>query len=560
MSKSKKTQDRAETQEKVVTRYDLKMQRRREQKIKEAREKRIASVIGVVLLAGLICLLLSFPIRSWLMIHGTYIEVAGEKVSRLEFDYNFNLVKNNYVAQNSMYFSYLGIDLSGDLSQKMFSETLSWKDFFDEMAVDNIRQTKALQKEMRAAGFSYDATEQYEQYKESLKQSAADSGVTVDSYVKQLFGSYATMSRIESFVKTGMETKAYYDSVSESKTPTDEEIMAYYNENKDSYDCVDYRLLTVYAELPTEPTDPTAVEPESTDDAESVDETGSVDDAESANEAETVDEAETTDETGETVAEEDTESVYEPTEAEIQAAMATAKEEADAKLETVAEEGELYEKAQQADAPYLLREWLFDSARAAGDTTVIEDAANNEYYVVAFVDRYVDQTPTVDTRMVITMGGNGQEIVDEWMAGEATEESFAALADKYSESMVMNTEGGLYEGLSPSAMLEEMTTWLSDGARKKGDTTVITPAESGVTYVIYYIGTNDPEWKILIKDTLLSEKMEEYIDTIKEGIEVNDPKKNLYYLEVQAMEEAAAQSGTGDAAEDSSATESSSAE
>lgn len=540
MSKSKKTQDIAETQEKVVTRYDLKMQRRKEQKIKEAREKRIASVIGIVLLAGLVCLVLSFPIRSWLTVHGTYIEVAGEKVSRLEFDYNFNLVKNNYVTQNSIYFSYLGIDLSGDLSQKMFSETLSWKDFFDEMAVDNIRQTKALQNEMRAAGFTYDVTEQYEQYKESLRQSAADSGVTVDSYVKQLFGSYATLSRIESFVKTGMETRAYFDSVSESKTPTDEEIMAYYNEDKDSYDCVDYRLITVYAELPTEPTE--LADP--------------VDEAESADATESADEA------GDSVSGEDEDAVYEPSEAEIQAAMAAAKEEADAKLETVAEEGELYEKAQQTDAPYLLREWLFDSARTAGDTTVIEDAANNEYYVVAFVDRYLDQTPTVNTRMIITLDNNGQAILDEWTAGEATEESFAALADKYSDPTVMNTEGGLYEGLSPDNLMDEMMTWFSDGARKSGDTTVITPAGSDetVTYVIYYVGTNDPEWKLSIKNSLLNEKMEEYIDTIKEGIEVNDPKKNLYYLEVRAMEEAAAESGTGDAAEDGSATENSSAE
>lgn len=536
MSKSKKTQDTAETQEKVVTRYDLKMQKRREQKKREALEKRIAAVIGIVLLAGLICLVLSFPVRNWMTVHGTYIEVAGEKVSRLEFDYNYNLVKNNYVTQNSMYFSYLGIDLSGDLSQKMFSDTLSWKDFFDEMAVDNLRQTKALEKEMKAAGFTYDADAEYEEYKESLQQSADGSGVTVDAYVKQLFGSYATLSRIEDFVKTGMETKAYYESVSETKMPTDEEITAYYNENKGNYDSVDYRLIEVAAELPTEPT-------------------------------ELADPADTTASDSDDSAAGGEEEAYEPSEAEIEAAMAEAKKEADAKLETVAEKGELNENLQQSAVPYQLNEWLFDDSRKAGDTTVIEDPINHKYFVLAFEDRYLDQTPTVDTRMVITSDGNGQEILDEWKAGDATEESFAVLADKYSDTAMMNAAGGLYEGLVPDNLLDEMKDWFADSTRKEGDTTVITPAESGVTYVIYYIGTNEPEWKLSIKNTLLNQVMEEYVESIKESIEVNDPKNNLHYLEVRAMEEAEAQNASGsDAgsaegdAEDSSSTEESSAE
>ena len=255
MSKSKKTQDTAETKEKVLTRYDLKMQRRKKQKEKEARQKRIASVLGVLILVGLIGLAASFPIRTWLTVNGTYIEVAGEKVSRVEFDYNYHLVMNNYLSQNSMYLSYMGLDPSGDLSQQMYSENLSWKDYFEQMAVDNIIRTKAMQREMQAAGFTHDTAEQYEEYKDSLQQEASESGVSVGKYIKEIFGPYATLSRIEDCVRTGMETNAYYDSVSESKAPSDEEISAYYGENKDNYDSVNYRLITVSAELPTEPTE-----------------------------------------------------------------------------------------------------------------------------------------------------------------------------------------------------------------------------------------------------------------------------------------------------------------
>ena len=79
MSKSeKKKQETTESQEKVLTRYDLKVQRREEQKRKDVRDKKIATTVGIVLLAALVCLLVSFPIRNWLTIHGTYIVVAGE--------------------------------------------------------------------------------------------------------------------------------------------------------------------------------------------------------------------------------------------------------------------------------------------------------------------------------------------------------------------------------------------------------------------------------------------------------------------------------------------------
>ena len=130
MSKSeKKKQESTESQKKVVTRYDLKMQRRAEQKKKEEREKKITTVVGILLVAGLVCLVASFPIRTWVTVHGTYITVGDENVSRVEYDYNYNLVLNSYLSQNYYLLSLLGLNLSGDLSQQMFSDTLTWKDF-----------------------------------------------------------------------------------------------------------------------------------------------------------------------------------------------------------------------------------------------------------------------------------------------------------------------------------------------------------------------------------------------------------------------------------------------
>ena len=96
MSKNEKE---TEQTEKFVTKYDRKMQKRQEQKQKELREKHISTILGVVIVAALVCLVAYFPIRSYMAVNQTYIEVNGESISRVEFDYNYNVVKNNYISQ-----------------------------------------------------------------------------------------------------------------------------------------------------------------------------------------------------------------------------------------------------------------------------------------------------------------------------------------------------------------------------------------------------------------------------------------------------------------------------
>lgn len=523
MSKSqKKKQERRESQEKIVTRYDLKLQRRAEQKRKDARDKKIAAAVGIVLLAAFVCLIASFPIRNWMTVHGTYIVAAGENVSKVEFDYNYNLTLNNYLnSEEAYYMAYFGVDLTGDLSQQMFSDTLTWKDYIEQLAVDNLLRNKALAREMKAAGFNYDVAADYKEYEENMRQAASSAGVSLDAYVKELFGPYATMSRIESFVKEGLAAAAYYDSVAESREPGDGEIQAYYEENKDSYDSVDYRLITVDAELPTEPTE--LADPVEEEDGEET--------------------------------EGDEETPYEPSEAEIEAAMAIAKTEAESQLNNLAADGELHENQQRVSVTSLLRDWLFDGTRKSGDTTVIEDSTYHRYYAVEFVDRYLDQTPSADLRIIMADSGNGQAALDAWQAGDATEESFAALVEQYTSSGYSYPEGGLYEGMTSSGMPEEMADWASDSGRKTGDTTVIVSEDAGTDYVVYYVGAGDPSWKLSISSILLSETMTEYMDQITEGIEVEDPHNNLYYLKVQAQEEDQAENDSDDGSDEADTTD-----
>ena len=488
---SKKEKD---TEQKVVTKYDRKMQKRKEQKEREAKEALRAKIITTLVIVLVVGFFAYFPIKDYLAYSKTFITIDGENISKLEFDYNYNYVKNNYISQNGTSMAYFGIDLTGDLTTQMYSETMTWQDYFEQMAVENIVQNRALEAQAQAAGFTYDTSKEYKDFKNALNEVAAQIGVGRDDYLQSLYGTYATLGRISGYVKEDLKLNAYLEQVAEEKTPPIEEVKAYYESSKDNYDSVDYRMTKISAQLPTETT---------------------------------------------------------PTEEEISKAMADALAEAKEAEKKVKTEGELQENVTKAYVVSTITSWLFDSTRKAGDTTIIEDPANNQYYVLAFEKRYLDETPSVDVRVLLTEDMNGQELLDKWKAGKATEDSFAELCEKNSVD-VTAIDGGMYEAVTKTGMPEELSAWLFDTARVAGDTTVIDSEDGSYQFVMYYVGTNSPEWQLSIEEMLLTTILEGYLKDITANIQVSDPEGNLNYLKLEATESDATEAeGTEEAAEDS---------
>ena len=527
MSKNEKVTENKEqkeqTEQKVMTKYDRKVQKRKEEKEKEKKEERISTAIGIVVLVALVCLVASFPIRTYLATHETYVVFNGEAVNKVEFDYQYNLTKNNYITQYGSYLTYFGLDTSKDLSTQMYSDTLTWQDYFEQNAVESLKQNKALMAEAKAAGFTYDTTDEYNTFKETIKTSAAAAGVSDKEYVRSIYGSYATMGRIEEYVKNDMVMNAYYQKLQEDNAPSDDEIQSYYEENKATYDSVDYRLTTIEADLPTEPTEL----------ADPVEETAA-------------DTTGTTDGTAATDTTQDT--AYQPSDAEIAKAMEDAKVLADDAEQTVAKDGEAHENEKKSSVNYLISDWLFDDARKAGDTTVITNDNSHCYYAVAFEKRYLDETPSADVRVIIpTEDKTGEEILEEWKNGAATEDSFAELCKKYTQDTSAVENGGLFEQVTKTGMTEELSNWIFDNSRQAGDTVAITVSDT--TYVLYYIGQDQPEWKINIKNTLVSDTMSQHMQDITADVTVEDPKGKLNYLKVQAEESAAAETATAETQE-----------
>ena len=585
--------------EKKMTKYDLKMQRRQEEEKKAKKEKTIIKTGCILAVIICVCIAAWKFYDNYQEKHGPYITVGDHEIQKAEFDYYYYSSLNSFASTYGSYLSYFGLDTSKPLDQQQYSDTMTWDDYFQQQAVNQLKNVYALTDEANEKGFEYDASSDYDDMVTSIQSYAQQQGVSADEYCKSVFGSDATLEGIKPYVEMSGLASAYYNDVQDNIEVTDDEINTYYDENKDNYDSVDYRVCKIEADMPEEETE-----------AETEAQTETV--AESSSET-AVTESQTETES-ETMSAEESEAAAKAEEEAKAAAMAEAKAKADDMLSKITDEAsfeKVYgdyatdastdslntDKKKSSISPTDVANWLFDADRQAGDTTVIEDTANNAYYVVYFKDRYLDHTKTVDVRHILisadtastdtaeteetetaaagetetaeTESAEAQEqakedakaaakikaeqILDDWKNGDATEDSFAELAKTYSDDSGSNTNGGLYEAVKEGQMVTNFNDWIFDASRKPGDTGIV---ESDYGYhIIYFVGDNKEEWYVNIKDTITSNKLNDYMADLTADVEVKDSRHHVAYLhETEAATETA--SDTAASTESAAASES----
>lgn len=172
-------------------------------------------------------------------------------------------------------------------------------------------------------------------------------------------------------------------------------------------------------------------------------------------------------------------------------------------------------------------EWAYSADRKAGDVTLAEFDGGNvyNYYVARFDSRQLDQSKTADVRHILVAAESAQgaepteeqyaaakakadELLAQWKAGEATEESFAELAKKNSADQGSAANGGLISGVSStSSYVPTFQDWCMDTARKPGDTAIVKNTGSSVKgwHVMYYVADGEPVWKQITLNALKDE-------------------------------------------------------
>ncbi len=483
------TENSEKTEKTVKTHYDMKMEKRKAAQKREKREQAIWKCAGIVILIAIIAFIASFPIRKYMAMNETVCTIGGRAIGRVEFDYNYNMVKNAYINNYSSVLSYYGMDVN-EIENQMYDDTLTFRQYFEKEAVERIKQTIALNAEIAKEGYTADISEQYEDYAQSMRDGAKEAEMSLGAYYKQSLGQFATERRIEKLVKETLLVAEFSDYKQNGFEPTDEEIDARYTEDADDYDVFDYKMVRIDAELPDAPT-------ELADEGAAVAEDGS----------------------------------YTPSEAEVAAAMEEARKLADEAETTIMTDGEVHEGERGSVVNYQVRNWILDPSRKEGDTTVVESETTNSYYVAGFVSRYKDENPTLSLRIISTYEDNGAQILSEFAQAGSTEEAFITLYDQYAQDQT--TEGGLYEGITGGALPGDLGVWANDSTRSAGDVTSYFDETASITYVAYYVGEGKPSWYYTIKNILMSEGMDNYLAGLTEPLTVEDPNGNLEYISVE---------------------------
>ncbi len=472
---------------------------------KAAAQKRRNMIIYSVI--GAVCVVLVVALLVW---NSNFFQrrTTAATVGDTQYDvadlsyYYYNAYLSEYMMAQ---YGYSAFDPDTPADEQTYDEESgqTYYDYFMESALETLKTTTAAYDAALADGYtSDDVKDEVDEAIQSAKDSASTSGyVNFKQYLLAQYGEYMTESSYRTVITRQAIANRYISDYQESLEFSDEEIQAYYDENKDSLDTFTYSYLVF---------NPAEVDNE--------DESMTDEEVEAAEEASFAD-------------------------AKDKADAAAQALESGSSVEDVAEEYEV--ESYSADASSvgsslssIYKEWLQSADRQAGDVTVIENAETN-CYVVVFHDRYLDETPTVDTRRLLVAAemdedadeptqeqmdaakAKAEELLAQWESGDKTAESFGALADENTDENT-SAEGGLFEAVYQGRFASaspEYDTWLFEEGRQEGDTAVVESEQSGSYgyFVVYYQGQNDPVWWSSCETALLSEAMTTWQEELVEG-------------------------------------------
>ena len=455
---------------------DKKMLAQQEAAKKAAKSKRrwtLGTILVVVLLAVIILLNTGF-----IYTHSTAATVGTRRLSPAELQYYYVNEYSNFLSQYGSYASLFGLDTStglaglGEQECPMLGEGKTWRDYFLENAMNSLKQVVALSDYARANGIALDESD----------LAAIDEGVSA--------------KLVRSLIEESTLASKVMRQVEDSFSFSEDELEEYYASLEGSSDLFDYAYYYVAAEqLPVE----------------------GGEEGETAVTEDTLLEARMTAQAIET-AYRDGADIADPVE-RFNAAIEAEFDADEATVQSAVSGGSLGD----------MSDWLRDSARKAGDLSVIDDSLGEGSYVVLFLARDDNHYPTVSVRHILIRAEAGEdgsysdeakqaaldkinEIKAEFESGDKSEESFAALAEKYSEDDGSNTNGGLYENIYKGEMVSEFGAFCF-APHTAGDLGVVYGENDSYAgyHLIYFVGEGELYSDLIARNALSSQAMNDFL-------------------------------------------------
>lgn len=552
---AKKKNKKKEVKAKPIANGDYKSEKRlareaaKRQELKNAAIKKIvtvcvAGVLAVaILVTGVIVAYNAVLDNGALMRSRNAMETARFKVTNAMMSYYIFDELNTYVdgigEKNT---SAYGLDLEKSLKKQQYNKTgaQTWFEYFLSIAMDETENMLIMLEGAERDGITLTAEEEAAVKTEAASLDPAD------------YGRGVRAADIESAMLLRARADKYAEYLEASVTVTDEEIDKYIEENEEEFLEASYRYYVVKYDLDDD-------DEEETEGTTSSETTSS----EAASEAAPAEETASEDTTSETASDStSSEDADEEDKDKIGRDRAAAKELAKQLEESTTEEAFLNKVAElfgadlteeekqeliddtlrtglKKDDGVELSKWAFDEDTAVESTKTIEDETAGSFTVymltaapavnenrVAQIRRILiathsdeeeDEETSEETEETeeetVDYEAEAQAIYDEWKNGEATPESFSALADEHSHDTTV--DGGYYEAIYYGSLEDDLNDWIYDPARKQGDTVML---EDGDGWnILYFEALGEPQCDYEARTDLYDEKLDAAYDEIEDA-------------------------------------------
>ncbi len=502
------------------------------QAAKEAKQLRLYTILFTAAIAVMICVVVfSMVFNSGIIERNTVAVTVGDsKISATELNHYYIDTINAYASQYGSYMSLiLGIDTTTALDEQYVDEETgkTWADQFLEEATTSIHNIYSVYNEAKAAGYTLSNEDKSEinHVIASLKSEGLSAGFTsVSEYIAAVYGKGCNEETYRDYMGVQIVASNYATDYNESLTYTAEQLREADEADPKVYNSYSYNYYDLYASRFR--TGGTTAEDGTTTYSDE-EKAAAIVAAEEAAKSLVVDEIDSVEALDEAIA-------ALPVNAEAESAASTANKD-----------------ITYGSINATIQEWVTDPARQVGDKTYIarESTSTNEDgtevttvtgYCVVYFNGVNDNTyPMNDVRHILVSLSGGttdtdgnvtysdeekaeakekaEAILAEFLAGDATEDSFAALAMEKSTDTGSKADGGLIANIVPtSSYVESFRSWAVDESRKPGDTGIV---ESSYGYhVMYFVGDTEQTYRdYMITNDLISADLTQWQADVMEA-------------------------------------------
>ena len=480
------------------------------------------------------------------------LTIGDYEMSNAELNYYFIDTVNNFYNQmyqqyseyTVFYLQYLyNVDMTKPLDTQVYDEETgkTWAEYFLDQAITSATNTYALYNDAVANG--YTGGEDFEkQISSALSTTEAMAGYygfkSMEDYLRGMYGPSANVESFTQYYRASALADAYYTDSYENQDITAEMISKHNAEHYNDFSTFSYSYYYLAVEDYHNLIESGKITPDAAADVP----------AEAAEES--TDKADSTDKKDEAMTEEER-------------AIADAEAKADAEwLSEAVTKLMLEKKIANLDSNIndkkltamnnktlssvdkLYADWITDSARKEGETSYFayesesdKDELVDGYYVVVFEGRKDNNEQMVNIRHILFKfeGGKTENGVttytdeqkqkahdeakaayDEWLAGAATEESFAELAKTKSDDSSASN-GGMIENIYPGQTVTNFNDWIFAEGRAAGDHGLV-ETEYGY-HIVYFSSYDELTYReYCIDANLRSTAVTEWYQNITKGV------------------------------------------